>query len=76
MNVSTLKTKMLEEIDLVPEDKLPQLYDVIHYFRVGLESSRTRVSPQQQLSTFFQQSPLVGLDVDLRRDSSPKLRPQ
>jgi len=41
MNSSTLKPKVLEEINLVPEDKLRQIYDFVHYFRLGLEMSRS-----------------------------------
>ncbi len=40
MNASTLKSKVLEEIDRVPEDRLRQVYDFVHYFRLGLETSK------------------------------------
>ena len=29
---------------------------------------RKMISPQKKLSTFFRESPLVGVDLDLRRD--------
>lgn len=41
MESSTLKSKVLEEINLVPEDRLRQVYDFVHYFRLGLETSRS-----------------------------------
>lgn len=34
-----IKNKVLEEIDLIPEDKLVDLYHFIHDFRVGVERS-------------------------------------
>jgi hypothetical protein len=35
-----IKSKVLQEIDLIPEDKLADLYNFIHYFRLGLERSQ------------------------------------
>lgn len=35
-----IKNKVLQEIDLIPEDKLTDLYRFIHYFRLGLEKSQ------------------------------------
>jgi hypothetical protein len=29
--------KIIQELQEIPEDKLPALYDIIHYFRLGLE---------------------------------------
>jgi hypothetical protein len=40
MSLSMLRAKVLEEVNLFPESKLPDLYDFIHYFRLGLETSR------------------------------------
>ncbi len=42
MTPAMMKNKVLQEIDLIPEDKLPDLYNFIHYFRLGLEVSRTK----------------------------------
>ncbi|MEL6439871.1 MAG: hypothetical protein AAFQ80_11530 [Cyanobacteria bacterium J06621_8] len=28
--------KIIEELKEIPEDKLPQIYELIHYFRLGL----------------------------------------
>jgi hypothetical protein len=35
-----IKSKVLQEIDLIPDDKLADLYNFIHYFRLGLERSK------------------------------------
>lgn len=36
MDTVTIKHKVIEELDLLPEDTLPDLYRLIHYFRLGL----------------------------------------
>jgi hypothetical protein len=43
MQVISLKAKIIEEINLIPEDKLEQLYQFIRLFRLGLE--RLKKSP-------------------------------
>jgi hypothetical protein len=32
-----IQDQLIEEIKLIPEDKLPEVYDLIHYFRLGLK---------------------------------------
>lgn len=36
--------KIIEELQDIPQDKLPQIYELIHYFRLGLkqESEKPR----------------------------------
>ena len=31
------KQKVVEELEKIPQDKLPELYDLIHHYRLGLE---------------------------------------
>ncbi len=38
MNFVTLQDKVIAEIQRVPEDKLTELYEVIHFFRLGVET--------------------------------------
>ncbi len=38
MNVSEIKSRLTEEISLIPAEKLPELYNFIHYYRKGLET--------------------------------------
>jgi predicted ATP-dependent Lon-type protease len=46
MNSPTLvRTKILEEVQLIPENKIEELYDFIHHFRLGLQISEGK--PQQ-----------------------------
>ncbi|MEO1186610.1 MAG: hypothetical protein AAFX46_18840 [Cyanobacteria bacterium J06636_27] len=37
MESSDIRTKIIKEVNLVPEEKLTQLYNFIHYFRLGVE---------------------------------------
>ena len=39
MKSSNFRTKLLSEINLIPEEKLEELYNFIHDFRVGVEAS-------------------------------------
>lgn len=41
MTNETLRNRILEEIQRIPETKLEEIYDFLHYFRVGLGSSET-----------------------------------
>ena len=45
MKPSNLRTKLLTEINLIPEEKLEEVYNFIHYFRVGVEASQS--TPEQ-----------------------------
>ena len=37
MTLSVKKDKLINEISLLPEDKLGEVYNFIHYFRLGAE---------------------------------------
>jgi hypothetical protein len=45
MDSLNLRTKVVTEINLVPEDKLEELYNFIHYFRLGVEVSQVSLNP-------------------------------
>lgn len=36
MSQSITRNKVMEEIQLIPEHKLEEVYDFVHYFRIGL----------------------------------------
>jgi hypothetical protein len=44
-----LQEKILKELEQIPETKLAELYDLIHYYRIGLEHDR-RENPTMQLA--------------------------
>jgi len=41
MTTVTLRRKVIEEIQNLPEEKLREIYNVIHFFRVGVESVKS-----------------------------------
>ncbi len=57
MKKSTLRTRILEEIHLIPESKLADLYDLIHYFRLGLETSKSNTEQIIQFAGCWQDMP-------------------
>ncbi|MEG4284722.1 hypothetical protein QUB68_16460 [Microcoleus sp. A006_D1] len=37
--------KILQELQDIPEDKLAEIYDLIHYFRLGLGREQLQPAP-------------------------------
>lgn len=37
MNATMLQRKVMDEIQAIPVERLLELYDVIHFFRIGIE---------------------------------------
>ena len=48
IDLSPLRARVIEEINLLPGEKLLDIYEFIHYFRVGLEISSPRVNSSAQ----------------------------
>lgn len=42
MTLSVTKDKLINEISLLPEDKLGEVYNFIHYFRLGTEKTKKK----------------------------------
>jgi hypothetical protein len=40
MTLSVMKNKLMNEINLLPEDKLGEVYNFVHYFRLGTEKNK------------------------------------
>jgi len=40
MNVSEIQIRLTEEISLIPLENLTELYNFIHFYRVGLETAQ------------------------------------
>jgi hypothetical protein len=40
-----LQEQLIEEIKQIPSDKLEELYDLVHYFRLGLAYEKQAQSP-------------------------------
>ena len=48
MNKYLLREKVIKEIELIPLDKLNEVYNFVHFFRIGLEE--TKVNKEKILS--------------------------
>lgn len=44
------QNQIIEEINLIPEDKRKELYDLIHNFRIGLERSPSNINEIMQFA--------------------------
>jgi hypothetical protein len=47
--------KIVQELQDIPEDKLAEIYDLIHYFRLGLD--RETAQPLTVSEAFFEPLP-------------------
>jgi len=50
MNISDLRTKVFEEIQTVPDDRLIELLEVIHSFRLRSEPTNAPIQPIMQFA--------------------------
>ncbi len=41
--MASIKEKLINEVKKIPEDKIAELYNVVHLFRVGVESKKKPV---------------------------------
>ena len=40
MGMPMVRDRLIEEIQLIPEEKLAEIFDLLHYFRLGLQRPR------------------------------------
>ena len=54
MQATELQSQLIEEIKQIPNDKLAEIYDVIHYFLIGLkqENQSKKIEIKSQNSFF------------------------
>lgn len=50
MEELVIRDKVMEEIKFIPEHKLSEVYDFIHYFRVGLQKSKVNIDQIMQFA--------------------------
>ncbi|MBI4725902.1 hypothetical protein HY768_01525 [candidate division TA06 bacterium] len=43
MSESIIRDRVMGEIKLIPEHKLSEVYDFIHYFRIGIQKSKGNI---------------------------------
>lgn len=51
-----LQTKLIEEIKQIPNDKLAEIYDLIHYFRLGLKQEIQTQNAEIKLQNRFMET--------------------
>jgi hypothetical protein len=62
MTILSLKEKVIEELDRMPEEKLVEVYDFIRYFRLGLEASQQTQTQIMQFAGIWQDMPNEDFD--------------
>ena len=40
ISTASIKEKIIREVEKIPKDKIAELYDVVHLFRMGVESKK------------------------------------
>lgn len=48
-----IKEKIIEEVEKIPEDKIAEVYDFVHLFRIGIESQRKIIKDKRQAALKF-----------------------
>lgn len=43
-----IKERIIKEVEKLPEDKIAEVYDFIHLFRIGIEGQRKAVKDKRQ----------------------------
>lgn len=54
MSVSALRSKVIEEVQRVPEEKLGEIYEFIHFFRLGVETVKNTPEDIMQFAGCWQ----------------------
>ncbi len=57
MSSSAARTKVIREIELIPEDRLPDVYTLLHYFRLGLQSAEKQGRSVMQFAGSWEDMP-------------------
>ncbi len=50
MSETVIRNKLLEEISRIPEDQVSDIYNLVHYFRLGLQSKKANPDKILKLS--------------------------
>jgi hypothetical protein len=50
MNVSEIENRVIDEVRLFPQDKLPELYTFIHCYRLGIETGQNDIRAIMQFA--------------------------
>jgi hypothetical protein len=76
MTTLLLKEQLQQEIGLIPEQQLAELFKVIYYFRLGIESTEKITSIQQPnaQTTSIRDNPAFGMWQDIEENSHDYLQ--
>lgn len=44
------REKIMDEVKRIPENRLAEIYSLLHYFRIGIEQSRETLKPIMQFA--------------------------
>jgi hypothetical protein len=69
MSQSAEKARVLEEISLIPEDRLSEIYQLLHYFRLGLEASRGRAQSVMRFAGCWRNMPDATFEAFMKEVS-------
>jgi hypothetical protein len=52
-NMASIKEKIIKEVEKIPEEKIDELYNVVHLFRVGVESKKKAAKDRHSKAAKF-----------------------
>ncbi len=67
---TALRQQVIEELRQVPEDRLAEIYDLIHFFRLGLEGARAASRDVMELAGAWAGMPEEEFEGFLREASA------
>ena len=54
---SPLRGKVIQEIRQIPEEKLPEVYTLLHFFRLGVETDKSEPQDIMKFAGCWQEMP-------------------
>lgn len=57
MGESNIRNQLIEEIKRIPENRLPEIYDFLHFFRLGLQKSKGSVEQMMKFAGCWDDMP-------------------
>jgi basic membrane lipoprotein Med (substrate-binding protein (PBP1-ABC) superfamily) len=57
MMTATLRDKVVKEINLIPEEKLPEILDFLYHFRLGVQILKSEANNKSDFAGRWQDMP-------------------
>ena len=51
--MADIKEKIIKEVEKIPKDKIAEVYDFVHLFRIGIESQRKIIKDKRKAALKF-----------------------